>query len=337
MPTRIDWISGNPTGARRKNRPNDDYEKNIFELKPDGTMVGGTIVKKKDGTFEFSGTFKIGAQYKAAADLTDDDKKALKDDFESERAALVKQNPLILAAANPEVGDTSPVVLEDKCDDDADGDLVTNAGDNCPTLTNPSQSDADSDGIGDVCDLADAAAPTCEIAGVGTDVDGHRYLQISVQDSGLGLMLVGVTSAVNASVSLPTVSPGMTSPILVTATKLDQSQPAEVGLAVADANGNVTVCDPVVADLDAGPRGLPVHAVLPAVPAAEHRLTVLNGSPGIRTLVVTVNGHPVRALALRPGERREIDLGSAMTKASNTVTLLGTGSRRAQATVLLSD
>ena len=49
-------------------------------------------------------------------------------------------------------GDTVP----DACDSDLDGDGWDNGVDNCPNIANPTQSDIDSDGLGDPCDTYDA-------------------------------------------------------------------------------------------------------------------------------------------------------------------------------------
>jgi hypothetical protein len=46
----------------------------------------------------------------------------------------------------------------DACDWDADGDMIANPWDNCPTDYNPSQADEDFDGWGDACDSVDANA-----------------------------------------------------------------------------------------------------------------------------------------------------------------------------------
>ena len=48
--------------------------------------------------------------------------------------------------------------IPDACDDDADGDDVDDAEDNCVGVTNPDQKDDDDDGIGDACDNCGGAA-----------------------------------------------------------------------------------------------------------------------------------------------------------------------------------
>ncbi|MFT5042108.1 MAG: putative repeat protein (TIGR01451 family) [Hyphomicrobiaceae bacterium] len=45
--------------------------------------------------------------------------------------------------------------MGDVCEDDADGDGIPDVDDNCPLIANTDQADADSDGIGDVCEDAD--------------------------------------------------------------------------------------------------------------------------------------------------------------------------------------
>ena len=42
------------------------------------------------------------------------------------------------------------------CDQDDDGDGITDVLDNCPLNANPQQSDADADGSGDACDVTDS-------------------------------------------------------------------------------------------------------------------------------------------------------------------------------------
>jgi len=82
---------------------------------------------------------------------------------------------------------------------DIDGDGITDAVDNCPTVSNPSQTDTNIDGTGDACTASSAVCGSgtiiqglqCEadlnaICGEGTFISGLQCL-------GLGLMAVGGT------------------------------------------------------------------------------------------------------------------------------------------------
>jgi len=125
LPTRVDWISGNPKDGRQ-NRKTDDYEKTIFEIKADQTVEPGKIVRDSKGNFTYSGKFKIGNDYKAAADLTDADKKILEKDFNQERSNLTNEYPGVLAYVVPPPG--GPRILRVN-DTDADRDGVINGRD----------------------------------------------------------------------------------------------------------------------------------------------------------------------------------------------------------------
>jgi hypothetical protein len=149
VPTRVDWISGNPV-ADRANRlhPDEDYRKTIVDILADQTVAIGTIRVKKDKAFadsDFSGRFKIGGAVKDAGALTAADKKVLEEDFKQEKSNVKREYPGLLATA------TFPRDSTIKMDDDSDGDGVTNAGDNCAIVFNPEQIDSNRDGVGDAC------------------------------------------------------------------------------------------------------------------------------------------------------------------------------------------
>lgn len=70
--------------------------------------------------------------------------------------------------------------------DDMDGDGVSNADDNCPSLPNPDQKDTDTDGVGDLCD-EDSGVDPFEGKSDGVLLaairENHRHNQISYDDA----------------------------------------------------------------------------------------------------------------------------------------------------------
>lgn len=79
--------------------------------------------------------------------------------------------------------------ISDLTDPDIDGDGILNGVDNCPTTPNPSQADADSDGIGNVCD-SDYVAADIDGDGILNAVDNCQYVanpgQADTDSDGIG-------------------------------------------------------------------------------------------------------------------------------------------------------
>ena len=81
--------------------------------------------------------------------------------------------------ANPDQADADTDGIGNACDSDTDGDGVANTTDNCPVVYNPNQADGNANGIGDACD-APPPPPTGGRCYVDSDrdVDALDILQI---------------------------------------------------------------------------------------------------------------------------------------------------------------
>jgi nidogen-like len=180
---------------------------------------------------------------------------------------------------------------------------------------------------------ADSTAPSCVLSGV---VNGPpKQILITVQDAGSGLKSIAPTSnTTNATVTWPPFATGSTSPLVVTATKINQSLGSRVELTVSDVAGNVTTCDPVLADLGRNQAA----QVFTGIAQSESTISIQNGTPGLSVVRAVVNGRRFTAGGLRDGELRTLDVASAMRSGSNnTVVLQGSGPRNGSASVLIWD
>ena len=179
--------------------------------------------------------------------------------------------------------------------------------------------------------VRDSTPPACALTSI---VPGPpTLLKVTTSDASSGLKSIVVTKLINATVNIPVFAQGSTAPVLVTATKVNQSLTAELALRVTDIAGNVTDCDPYVLTV----TGPVIAQTLTGVAPADHILTIINGPTGLTSLSAYVNGKLFVMTKLKAGETRTIDIASGLTASSNTVVLVGVGTAKATATILLWD
>jgi hypothetical protein len=138
-------------------------------------------------------------------------------------------------AYNPTQTDTDTDGLGDACDTDDDADSIDDALDNCPIQTNASQADNDGDAIGDVCDVDDDAD------GLADSRDNCRFLpnsdQADADRDGLGDVCddstPGGPTRPSGGPAPPTGGPDTTPPEIATAVaSLHRTAELGAGLAV---------------------------------------------------------------------------------------------------------
>jgi hypothetical protein len=129
---------------------------------------------------------------------------------------------------------------------------------------------------------------------------------------------------------------------VITSTKIDQSSSAVIGLTATDACGNSTIFDPLDVSLG-GARGIQSLTetsrsfTATGISATEHFVMIQNGNPGLKSVLVTVNGKKFDITGLKDNElRKGIDIGSAMVHGQpNTVVFRSKGKLGAQGIAVL--
>jgi hypothetical protein len=183
---------------------------------------------------------------------------------------------------------------------------------------------------------ADATPPTCVLTARGTNAAGQKYIKITCQDTGSGLASIEVIQVRNFRVRIPSFTVGTTSPVVITATKVDNLLGSSIALNATDVAGNATLFDPVDLQIDRK-TGKPVRYTLTGIPRTESQIAIYNGNPGLTTLTIKVNGTSLIVASLRNNEVRNIDVSSLMVEGDNTITLTAYGKPGANATILIHD
>lgn len=187
----------------------------------------------------------------------------------------------------------------------------------------------------DLCTQPEATPPTCVLGS--TSQGPPVSIHIDTQDTGSGLAHIDVLEKTNATVEVPSFSPGTREVQTVVATKIDQSTGSRVQLQVTDGCSNVTVCDPVVTSVIRS-TGRPEVQTIGNLAQEEGSVRVLNGVPGIDNLEIEVNGAKFQVHDLAGGEERTLDISSAMRPGhGNALTLQARGKPGGSAVVLIWD
>jgi hypothetical protein len=190
-------------------------------------------------------------------------------------------------------------------------------------------------GFFDVFLLKVAPGPGCALSA--TRAGPPAQIDITVQSPDAGVATIVATQAVNTSVAVPAFTRGTRAPIVVTATKINQTLTSQVALRVTDLAGNVTLCDPVIVQLvdQRNPRPLNVFRGLNQ---AESKLQLTNGLPGLERVDVYVNGKHLRLDDLHDNEVRAVDVASLMRPGDrNTIMVKTHGPRDSSALLAISD
>jgi uncharacterized repeat protein (TIGR03803 family) len=84
-------------------------------------------------------------------------------------------------------------------------------------------------------------------------------------------------------------------------------------------------------------KGGTVEQSFGGIPKSEHRVEVIDGTPGLSQLKISVNGKLFKTLSLMPGGTAHADLSAAMTSEENALAFAGDGSLGSFANVIVSD
>jgi hypothetical protein len=180
-------------------------------------------------------------------------------------------------------------------------------------------------------DIAGATCPARVIAGPPTQ------LQVTVSDVDTGLQSIVVTQSDNADTPVPPFTVGTTDPVTITATKINQSQPAHVTIQVTDLAGNTVTCDPVITLIQRSTSTDP-QGTRAQVSQSENKVLIMNSTPGLKNLEISVNNTKLKVTGLKDGENRTLDVSSAMLPGSkNVITVKGHGPQNSSAMVAISD
>ncbi len=227
------------------------------------------------------------------------------------------------------------------------GDTVVATINDGTVLSNTTFATCSGSGSGSFC----STAPSPAVSLVSVTPGPPKQVVLSVQSTGgLSSVVVNTPPTTNATVVISPFDNGTTQAVGVTATKIDQSQSAVIELTVTDLCGHTTVFDPVFATITiprVGARSRSHHvakfdfdhsevARFDGIARTEGIVLLQNDTPGVESLVITVNGTQFRT-RLSDGKSKKIDISSALFHGTNKVTIAAFGDTGSSVDLSISD
>ncbi len=149
-----------------------------------------------------------------------------------------------------------------------------------------------------------------------------KQVQIAAQDIGSGIASIVISASNNAIVTIPNFEPGTKNSVVVTTKQINPSKGLSFRVRVTDVAGNVSTSN--LATLMIGATGKPVALNLTKVVQQESIVQILNSTPGLTALRLSVNGTNFRPATLVDNEVRVLDISSAL-KLDNSLTIKAFG------------
>ena len=161
-----------------------------------------------------------------------------------------------------------------------------------------------------------------------------RQVVLASQDTESGLKSIAVVECSNCTAVNDAFTPGTNLPVTTTATRTNPNGNASIKLQVTDMAGNTATFDPV--DFEISEEGGERRKTVDISPE-ETKIILSNGTPGIHTIKVRVNGTELPAIHLENGASDTIDISKDIVQGiQNQVTLSARGHIHGTAWVVIT-
>lgn len=161
-----------------------------------------------------------------------------------------------------------------------------------------------------------------------------KQVVLGSHDTQTGLKSLTVLECSNCTAVNEAFTVGTNATVTTTATKTDPSESSAIKLQATDVAGNTTTFDPI--DFEITERGA-VKEKTVLISPEETKVIIANGTPGIHSFEVTVNGKLLPLVRLKDGGSATIDISKYIAPPTqNRVTIYALGSPHGTAWVVIT-